>query len=120
MREWAATLNVAEGNAPRTAAVLKRCDAYRATCTGSALPPRRGTIASGAARMWAARWRLRWGGVYGRLRARDEPPLDEMRQKVAVFSVAVVVSHSEQLCPRRMHTHTQPPPLPGKVAIRLP
>ena len=28
-----------------------------------------------SARMWASRWRVRWGGIYGRLTIRDQVPL---------------------------------------------
>ena len=82
---WGSALNVEEGVAPRTKAVLEESEAYRSRCAGGVQPPQRGSVSSPAARKWAARWRERWGGFHGRLRVRNEPPLDEMRAKVSVF-----------------------------------
>ena len=85
---WACQLNVGPGVAPRTKAVLAECEAHRSRCAGGAQPPPRGNVTSATARMWASRWRQRWGGGYGRLRVRDQPPLEEMRAKACVFFAA--------------------------------
>ena len=86
MHVWASDLNRNEGVAPRTNAVLAKCASHRARCEVGEQPPQRGDMSSDASRVWAARWRTRWGGVHGRLRVRDEPPLAEMRAKVFVSS----------------------------------
>ena len=82
---WASALNTEKEVAPRAQTVLAKCEEHRSQCAGGAQPPPRGVVTSGGSRKWLSRWRARWGGFYGRLRVRDEPPLDEMRAKVCFF-----------------------------------
>ena len=90
---WVERLNLQRGLAPPTALVLERYEANRSQAPEAARPPYRGVPAEAAARMWARRWRLWWGGRHGSIPARDEVPLEEKRHKVATF-----VSESVRAC----------------------
>ena len=79
---WARDLNSVKGVAPSTDAVLRQLETRRMALPAAVMPPPRGTSAVPRARMWALRWRRRWGGRHGTIRPRDDLPLDEMRRKV--------------------------------------
>ena len=85
--EWACAVNQNPhgGAAPRCRLVLAQAAAHRSRCAEGGIPPPRGLVTSGAARMWAARWRQRWGGAHARLPVRDQPSLDVMLLKVVLF-----------------------------------
>ena len=88
---WARGLNTDKGVAPNTDAVLRRLETRRMALPETGRAPDRGTIAEARARMWASRWRRRWGGRHGRIRARDDVPLREMRSKVSNVYVFVLL-----------------------------
>jgi len=77
---WARRQNVERGVAPSTAAVLQRLSDDRAAA-GHDDPCERGTTAEPAARMWASRFRRRWGGRYGRLTVGDDVDVPEVLEK---------------------------------------
>ena len=45
-------------------------------------PAGKGDVAMAKARAWALKWRRRWGFRYGAIRAREDIPAGEMREKV--------------------------------------
>ena len=77
---WAKDLNVSKGVAPSTSSVLERVVATR-LANGHAAPYAIGTAAQGASRMWATRFRRRWGGRFGAIREHENVPLDELAAK---------------------------------------
>lgn len=79
--KWVRDLNKQQGVAPSTEAVLQRLEEERRRLPEAARPLSRGTSADAGARMWACRFRRRWGGRYGAIRIRDEIPLQELRDK---------------------------------------
>ena len=82
---WVCDLNENRGARPRGRRLLVECAAHRARCPAPDRPPPRGTMRDAFARMWASRWRVRWGGVYGRQTIRYEVPLVLRQEKVRVF-----------------------------------
>ena len=40
-----------------------------------------GLVSESKARKWARRWRIRWGARHGRIRVRDELPVEEAKAK---------------------------------------
>ena len=78
---WTRSLNYDKGVSLSTEAVLQRLEQARLSLPEAARPAPRGTVDQGAARIWAARWRRRWGGRHGQIRAREAISLDDMRSK---------------------------------------
>ena len=75
-------LNYKQGVAPSTDAVLKRYEKNVAELSPDVRPPLRGTSDDAAARMWARRWRIRWGGKLGKIKvAEDAPSVETMKSK---------------------------------------
>ena len=68
------------GATPSTDALLVELERHGAMA-GHPDPSGRGSVAEGRTRMWATRWRRRWGGRYGSLRDTDCIPLAELQQK---------------------------------------
>ena len=77
---WARRQNADKGVAPCTDHLLQRVADNR-LALGHASPQERGTVADGAARMWATRFRRRWGGRFGSIAAREEVSVDEVVSK---------------------------------------
>ena len=50
----------------------------------AARPPSWGSVAQARARMRLTRWRRRWNGRHGKIRTRDDIPIQEMRDKAAL------------------------------------
>lgn len=61
---WSRRLNVEKGVAPSTSSLLQQAVANRLV-RGHASPQALGTVAESRARMWATRFRRRWGGRFG-------------------------------------------------------
>ena len=83
LAQWVARLNEEQGVAPPTSLVLERSEQARSRLPEALRPPRVGVAAEAKARMWALRWRQRHGGRHGRVRVREDVPLEEQRAKVA-------------------------------------
>ena len=78
LSRWARRVNVERGVAPGTRAVI------RAKGEGKGAPLRVqavGEPCSKAQRMWAMRWRRRWGGRVGKLRVREPLAQEEAKRK---------------------------------------
>lgn len=78
---WVEDLNLARGVAPPTDAVLERFEQQRRALPESVRPTCKGVADEARARMWASRWRRRWGGKHGRIRPKDEMTAEEKRAK---------------------------------------
>ena len=85
LAEWVDAANQNKGVAPSTEAVLERLERRRALIPENLRPPSRGVPAEVKARRWACRWRRRWGFRHGAIRAREDIPLEELRDKALVF-----------------------------------
>ena len=83
LAQWVLRLNEKQGVAASTALVLERREQASSRLPEGVRPPYLGTEAEARARMWARRWRLRWGARHGRIRVREDVPLEERRAKVA-------------------------------------
>ena len=79
--EWVQRLSEQKGVAPTTEMVLARLEERRSQVPEASRPSHRGTSADGHARAWARRWRKRWGARYGKVRSREDIPLEEMQAK---------------------------------------
>ena len=82
---WCTNLNEASGIAPSTHAFLRRARMY-----ADALPAVVFQVTSSGrpalpARKWAERWRKRWCARLGRLQARENYSVSELRQKVPSY-----------------------------------
>ena len=78
---WAKDANQRLGVAPSTEAVLGHAEQLRLRLPEGVRPACKGSVAEAKARMWAQRWREKWGAHHGRLRARDDMPVEEKRAK---------------------------------------
>ena len=70
------------GAAPPTGSVLERLEQQRRALPEGVRPNPRGTVAETRARMYALRFRNRWGARHQRIRPREDMEPAEMRQKV--------------------------------------
>lgn len=77
---WTRAQNL-KGVAPSTTVVLGEFERGRAGLPAALRVRSWGTSAEAAARKRASRWRRRWGGRIGALRAREEVSVAEMREK---------------------------------------
>ena len=82
---WARQLNDVQGVAPSTGWVLERYEESRGRLPEAVRPARVGLAASVKARVWALRWRRRWGARHAAVRVREDIPVDEMRSKARPF-----------------------------------
>ena len=82
VRTWARDLNVARGVAPSSGEMLQRAEEVRLTFPEASRPAARGTVREVAGRKWVERLRLRWGGRYAAIRAREPVSQEEMWAKV--------------------------------------
>jgi len=94
---WADKLNAEKGLAPSTGQVLLRAELLRRQLPEWHRPAAIGVAAQSSARMWAFRWRKRWGGRHGKIRVRDDIPVEEMRAKASTLACCMsVVGHPSQ------------------------
>ena len=79
---WVQRANRQQGVAPTTSMVLDAAEAQRmADPRADELRPH-GAAHEGRARMWAWRWRRRWGGRFGVIPSREPLTMPDMRSKV--------------------------------------
>ena len=81
LAQWVQQLNEQKGVAPTTEMMLARLEERRLQLPEASRPGHRGTSADGHARAWAWRLRRRWGARYGKVRSREDMPLEEMQAK---------------------------------------
>ena len=86
--EWAMAAfvdeqNVQLGLAPSTEFLLDRWRQRRLMYPEDCRPLDPGLVVESKARKWAHRWRIRWGARHGRIRVRDELPVQEARAKAS-------------------------------------
>ena len=84
--EWAMAVFVEEQNmrlglAPSTEFLLDRWRQRRLMYPEGTRPLDPGLVSESKARKWARRWRIRWGARHGRIRVRDELPVEEAKAK---------------------------------------
>ena len=80
--QWTHRLNVDKGVSPSTRSLLHRVASTR-LASGHPSPHGLGTVANSRSRMWATRFRRRWGGRYGHIRECDHLPRDELLTKAS-------------------------------------
>ena len=80
---WARDQNTGRGVAPTTDALLQRLASDRLAC-GHDEPHGRGTAIDASARMWATRFRRRWGGRVGSIGTSPTLTASDMRAKAWV------------------------------------
>ena len=78
--KWIQVLND-RGVAPPTASVLERFEQQRQAVPEGVRPDARGSAAETRGRMYARRFRARWGAKHQRIRPREDLTPEEMRQK---------------------------------------
>ena len=74
------------GAPPTTGAVLREAEANRLQIPAAIRPPSLGLVCDMRARLWAFRWRERWGGHHGELPIR--PPFSAEGGRPKVFGVS--------------------------------
>ena len=87
--EWSLTAftkdaNRRKGVAPSADTLLQRLEERRLRLPEAVRPPSWGSVAHAGARMRLTRWRRRWNGRHGKIRTRDDIPVQEMRDKAAL------------------------------------
>ena len=87
--EWVRKVNTESGVAPGTDAVLQTMEESRNRVPVNLRPPTKGGSAHAKARIWALRWRRRWGGRHGRIRCREDIDADEMRTKASLHETSL-------------------------------
>ena len=98
--EWVGQLNQGKGVAPSTDLVLTRYEGARSQLPAVCRPGHAGTAASTKGRSWAFRWRRRWGGRHGALRAREDITAAEIRDKVITKRGLVGIDYGPNFVPR--------------------
>ena len=88
LREWRVSLwteahNRQRGVAVPTSTVLAEFEKERLLMAAEVRPRPMGTSAEPAARKRAQRWRLKWGGRFAKIKAREVVPLPLLREKAA-------------------------------------
>ena len=78
---WSRALNHNQGVAPSCGSVLERYDGRLGLVPAEVRPALLGVARECKARMWALRWRRRWGGRHSKIRVRNDVPLEELRAK---------------------------------------
>jgi hypothetical protein len=86
--EYVRDLNARLGVAPSTADVLQKLESNRLQWPEAVRPSPKGTVGEAKARVWAQRFRRRYGGKHGRVRIVDDIPLEEMRSKASFLLAA--------------------------------
>ena len=84
LKEWAKQANQDKGVAPRADVLLQRLEERRQRLPAAAQPRAKGSVTEPRARMWLSRWRRRWGGKHGAIRARGDLPVEDMRGKAPI------------------------------------
>ena len=87
--EWSLTAfakdaNRRKGVAPSADTLLQRLEERRLRLPEAVRPPSWGSVAQAGARMRLTRWRRRWNGRHGKIRTRDDIPVQEMLDKAAL------------------------------------
>ena len=78
---WSKTLNRNQGVAPSCGSVLERYDGRLSLVPADVRPALLGAAFACKARMWALRWRRRWGGRHSKIRVRNDVSVEELRGK---------------------------------------
>ena len=79
--KWTMRLNEQAGVAPSSDAALQCLEEGKAKLPEAHRPKPAGTSAEAKGRMWARRWRLKWGGRIGKVRVQDDVTVQEMQDK---------------------------------------
>ena len=80
---------------PSTAALLCRARDFTEALPAAARCVNEQGRPSNVAKLWALRWRRRWGGRVGKLRAGDVTTSEDSRQKASTFLIVIVFCMSE-------------------------
>ena len=99
------------GIAPGGSDVLRQAEQRRSRLPVSARPSPWGLVGSAASRKRLSRWRGRWGGRVSTLRAREEVPLADMREKAWYVSPPLPSHIQHPTSIRRQSTLRPQPPL---------
>ena len=83
--EWVGNANRQLGAAPSADALLQEMERRRVMFPAAARFPPLGNAKEIKGRVWAFRWRKRYGARIGRLRFREDISVEELRQKVRFY-----------------------------------
>ena len=92
---WVHRTNRQQGVAPTTSMVLDVAEEHRMADPQAHVLRPHGATHEGRARMWAWRWRRRWGGRFGVLPSREPLTVPDMRSKVRPWGRTAVHFWSE-------------------------
>ena len=99
--EWVSNVNQQQGVAPPTGMVLQQLESRRLGYPEFVRPRHVGVVADARARVWARKWRMRWGARHARVRIRGEDmDAQEMRDKVCDFCQIGVPLVTPETSPR--------------------
>ena len=85
--EWGRNLNMLHGVAPSTACLLEKARDAGDVFPGAIHARTRHGRPGRTARMWAHRFRKRWGAVIGKIKQNEYVPPDVLRNRVLILSV---------------------------------
>ena len=88
---WGRDLNT-RGVAPSTAWVVEKMRCYGDAAPKAVLKRTRFGRPNNMARMWASRFRKRWGAKIGRAKVVDDVAIDVLRHKVSFYEYSVIAS----------------------------
>jgi hypothetical protein len=85
--EWGRQRNRVQRVAPSSDQMLQQYEESRRQVPEESRPAARGSAAESRGREWMRRLRRRWGGRHGRLRVRDEAPVQTLHDKARTAKV---------------------------------
>ena len=83
--QWGCALNSHHGVAPSTASIVRQAANVGTTFPSATFGATRTGRPDRCARMWATRFRRRWGARLGKIRVREHMPADQMQTKAPLF-----------------------------------
>ena len=87
-----------QGVAPSTASILEKAQAAGHVLPKTVFARTRNGRPGSTARMWASRFRKRWGAAIGKVKQNEHIPLDVLRAKVGVVISHAIIPFSV-MCP---------------------
>ena len=96
--QWGSNLNMHQGVAPSTASILEKAQAAGHVLPKTVFARTRNGRPGSTARMWASRFRKRWGAAIGKVKQNEHIPLDVLRAKVGVVISHAIIPFSV-MCP---------------------
>ena len=112
--EWSRQRVMGPRVPPISALMLQQYEDFRLQVPLEVRPACRGAAGDSKAKSWMNRLRQRWGGRYGRLRVRDELPVEVLQQKARMYWGSVGAGARPNASDRRARFQSFPARVAGK------